>query len=429
MLKYSASFSVKNNAKDSAAPVRLRISFNSNRPELYTGVLVKPSEWDKETQRLFNRKDPRNKELSAKEAIIDDIFKEYDVVHKRFPTTEEVIDRFNVHKGKTKAKENNPLLQDVFVEFIDNSSQKNQWKVGRIKKYDGLKNHFCMFNRDLRINSITEDTLLKLIKYYQTGPIDYKTGKKKPPHRNTTVQKNMLDFMALLKWASKKKIYTGDLHDTFEPTFKGTAGDLKELVYLEWNELSEMYYKDFGSDRLNHVRDVFAFCCFTGQRFSDVKTLQHSDIREGYFLNTTEKTIDPLRIDLNDYSSEILDRYKDFRQPLPIISHDKTNEYIKEIGQIMEWNDLISEVYFVGEKRFDVTYHKKDVISTHAGRRTFVVNAIKMNIPTIVVRSWTGHKDERAMKPYTKILNEHKAEEMKKFNFKTPPQIPPPEEI
>lgn len=241
-------------------------------------------------------------------------------------------------------------------------------------------------------------------------------------HRNTTVEKNMLDFMAILKWASKKKIYNGDLHNTFEPTFKGTSGDLKELVYLEWNELIAMYEKDFGSDRLNHVRDVFAFCCFTGQRFSDVKTLQHSNIRDGYFLNTTEKTIDPLRINLNDYSAEILSRYKHLPQPLPIISHDKTNEYIKEIGELMEWNSPVNEVYFIGEKRCDQTYLKKDVISTHAGRRTFVVNAIRMDIPTVVVRSWTGHKDERAMKPYTKILDEHKAEHMSKFNKRSTPE-------
>lgn len=422
MLKYSVKLSIKNNSEDKLTPIRARVSFNSIRPEIYTGILVKPSEWD---GLKIIVKDKRQVDLAKCISAIDDIFSDFEVNKKRFPTNEEFINRFNEIKGKGKPKEDNQLLQSVFVDFMNNSSQKNQWKPGRIKKYEGLKNHFFMFDKELRINSITEETLLKVIKYFQSGPVGFKTGKKKAAHRNTTVEKNMMDFMAVLKWGSKRKIYNGDLHNTFEPTFKGTSGDLKELVYLEWNELIDMFEKDFGSDRLNHVRDVFAFCCFTGQRFSDVKTLQHSDIRDGYFLNTTEKTIDPLRINLNDYSEEILSRYKNFPKPLPIISHDKTNEYIKEIGEIMEWNTPVNEVFFIGEKRYDQTYLKKDVLSTHAGRRTFVVNAIRLDIPTVVVRSWTGHKDERAMKPYTKILDEHKAEHMRKFNkINTPENTP-----
>lgn len=411
MLKYSVKHSIKNNLQDKLTPVRVRISFNSLRPEIYSGVLVKPSEFNSNKVSAEQKR-----KLNRISAIIDDIFLHFEANEKRFPTVEELKNEFAVKTDKSKPIDDNPLLQDVFKEFMNNQSQIKQWKSGRIKSYEAILHHIYMYDKNLRVNSISENTLLGMIRYFQTAPKNYRTGKKMLPHRNTTVEKNIYDFLSVLKWAAKKKIYKGDLHDTFAPTFKGTSGELKEVVYLEWNELLEMFNKDFGSERLNHVRDVFAFCCFTGQRFSDVKSLQHSDIRDGYFLNTTEKTIEPLRIDLNDYSAEILSRYKNFLQPLPIISHDKTNQYIKEIAEIMEWNTPVSEVYFVGEKRHDVTYMKKDVLSTHAGRRTFVVNALKMNIPSIVVRSWTGHKDERAMKPYTKIVDELKSEQMKKFN-------------
>lgn len=149
----------------------------------------------------------------------------------------------------------------------------------------------------------------------------------------------------------------------------------------------KLFYYGFGNDRLNKVRDVFCFCCFTGVRFSDVKKIRREDIRDNYMLVTTEKTIDPLRIDLNDYALNILGNYNNDENPLPIISQDKTNKYIKEIGEILEFSTPITEVYFVGEKRHTKTHIKKEVLSTHAGRRTFVVNALKMNIPTIVIRS------------------------------------------
>ena len=423
MLKYSVKFSIKKNSLDQNTPVRMRVSFNSVRPEIYTGISVKPSEWDIITARTYLRNDRRNSELNKIESLIDAIFKEFDVLHDRYPTPEELREVWNLKRNKKKAKENNPPVLEVISEFLKHNAVSKQWTDRTLKSYEVIKNHWEMYGPDKRINDLKEKDLIGFILYFQNGPIDYRTKKKKPPHRNTTIEKNFSDFKFVLKWAAKQKVYKGDLHDSFEFVFKGTSGDLKEIVYLEWDELLAMYNKDFGSDRLNHVRDVFAFCCFTGQRFSDVKDLQHSDIRDGYFLNTTEKTIDPLRIDLNDYSKEILSRYKDFSQPLPLVSHDKTNEYLKEIGEIMEWNNPVSEVYFVGEKRYSKTHLKKDVISTHAGRRTFVVNALKMNIPSIVVRSWTGHKDERAMKPYIKIVDALKSEHMMKFN--RTPENPP----
>lgn len=426
MLKYSVKFSIKKNSQDKNTPVRMRVSFNSFRPELYTGISVKPSEWDDLTSRTILKNDLRNSELNKIELIVEAIFKEYDVLKDRYPTLDEFKEAWNLKRKRKKAKEDNPLFLDVFNDFIKRNAVSKQWNDRTLKSYEVIKKHWEMYAPEKRINDLKEKDLIGFILYFQNGPIDYRTKKKKSPHRNTTIEKNFSDFKFVLKWAAKQKVYKGNLHDDFEFVFKGTSGDLKEIVFLEWDELLAMFYKDFGSDRLNHVRDVFAFCCFTGQRFSDVKDLQHSDIRDGYFLNTTEKTIDPLRIDLNDYSKEIISRYKDFPQPLPLVSHDKTNEYLKEIGKLMEWNDPVSEVYFVGEKRYSKTHLKKDVISTHAGRRTFVVNALKMNIPSIVVRSWTGHKDERAMKPYIKIVDELKSEHMKKFN-RTPEN--PPDKI
>ena len=423
MLKYSLKFSIKKNETDASTPIRLRVSFNSVRPEVYTGISVKPSEWDSTSSRTKSKSDRRNTELKKIESVIDNIFNEYEILHNRYPTIDEFKNAWNLKRNKKSAKEENPLLLDVFEEFIKHNAVSKQWTDGTYKSYISIKNHWEMYAPEVKINNLTEKKLIGFILYFQTAPIDFKTKKKKKPHRNTTIEKNISDFKFVLKWAFKQKIYTGDLHETFEFVFKGTSGDLKEIIYLEWDELIEMYCRDFGSERLNHVRDVFAFCCFTGQRFSDVKKLRHSDIRDGYFINTTEKTIDPLRIDLNDYSAEILSRYKDSPRPLPIISHDKTNAYLKEIGEIMEWDSPISEVFFIGEKRFTKTYLKREVISTHAGRRTFVVNALKMNIPSIVVRSWTGHKDERAMKPYIKIVDELKSEQMRKFN-RTPNNPP-----
>lgn len=71
------------------------------------------------------------------------------------------------------------------------------------------------------------------VQYFQERPINHRTNKKGKPHRNTTVKKNILDFKTMLLWASDKKYYSRDLHNTFNPIFKGTSGDLKKIIYLE----------------------------------------------------------------------------------------------------------------------------------------------------------------------------------------------------
>ncbi|MEJ8582542.1 integrase catalytic domain-containing protein [Riemerella anatipestifer] len=414
MLKYSVKFSIKNNKDDEPTPLRLRVSFNASRLELYPRIMIKPSQFDSVRQ-VIKGDTIAKKKMSKITAHIDTIFEKYDYEKNRYPTPNELKEEFKSIFNKNTLEKKDTLL-DIFDLFIEHASTLKQWSEGTRKSYISIKNHWAQYMPNRKINELSEKDLMGFVQYFQEGPINHRTKKKGKPHRNTTVEKNISDFKTMLLWASDKKYYSGDLHDTFKPIFKGTSGDLKEIIYLEWEELMKLFYYDFGNDRLNKVRDVFCFCCFTGVRFSDVKKIRREDIRDNYMLVTTEKTIDPLRIDLNDYALNILGNYNNDENPLPIISQDKTNKYIKEIGEILEFNTPITEVYFVGEKRHTKTHIKKEVLSTHAGRRTFVVNALKMNIPTIVIRSWTGHKDERAMKPYIKIVDELKSAEMNKFN-------------
>ena len=56
------------------------------------------------------------------------------------------------------------------------------------------------------------------------------------------------------------------------------------------------------------------------------------------------------------------------------------------------------------------------VLGTHAGRRTFICNALSMGIPDDIVMKWTGHSDYTAMKPYIDIAQAEKSKAMAKFN-------------
>ena len=225
-----------------------------------------------------------------------------------------------------------------------------------------------------------------------------------------------------LRWAHNNGYYRGKSHDTFRPKFKGISPESKEVIYLSTDELEKMRKYEFGTKykALERVRDVFLFCCYTGLRYSDVAKLKKTDLRKNSIHIVTQKTIDGLDIEYNRYSQEILDKYKDVKftggTALPVISNQKMNDQLKVIGEMSKIDAPVRVVFFRGNERVEEVYYKWQLLTTHCGRRTFVVTALQLGIPAEVIMRWTGHSSYNAMKPYVKIVDRLKKESMSKFD-------------
>ena len=92
------------------------------------------------------------------------------------------------------------------------------------------------------------------------------------------------------------------------------------------------------------------------------------------------------------------------------------NEHLHEAAEIAGLDELVSVVSYSGSERKEVVVPKYAVLTTHCGRRTFIVNALRLGIPASVIMEWTGHSDYKAMKPYIKIVDAAKAENMARFD-------------
>ena len=151
-----------------------------------------------------------------------------------------------------------------------------------------------------------------------------------------------------------------------------------------------------------------------------MRNLKRSDIVDGVINLTTVKTHDKIAIELNDYSKAILDKYEGMVFPggtaLPVISNQKMNDYLKELAELAGLNAPVTQIYYKNGERIEETKPKYSVIGTHAGRRTFICNALSMGIPADIVMKWTGHSDYAAMKPYIDIAQSEKSKAMDKFN-------------
>lgn len=428
-MKYSVKFSIKNNINDTLTPVRVRVSYNSIRTELYIKTLVKPSEWNKELSMVNIKSDRRNTEIARYESIIDSIFTEYNVIKKRFPTPEELKEEFSKRTGGKNQKRKTPdtiPLYELKEIHIESESESKQWSNNTIKNHKKLINHLKHFFKSKSVNDVTEKSVADFLKYLQTKPLD-KNGKETEPHKNTSLKRIWRDLKQTLIWASKQGYYLGDVHEKFKPRFKGADEKLSDVIFLTWAEINKMYEHTFKDDLLNDVKDVYCFCAFSSLRFSDVQKLKKSHIRNNSFVVATEKTTEPLIIELNDYTKAILKKYKDYEHPqglaLPIHCMKFYNKKIKLIGEQLGFDEQVREAYYIGNKFHETVYKKWQLLSSHSARRTFIVNAITLGIPVEVIIKWTGHKDYDAMKPYIKIVDELKKKEMSKFNI-TPKNTP-----
>ena len=367
-----------------SVPIRMRVIYASQRIEFTTGYRIDVAKWDADKQRVKNGCTNKlkqsaseiNADLLKYYTEIQNVFKEFEV-QEAMPTTQQLKDAFNLRMKDTSEDQEDVKISfwEVFDEFVKECGNQNNWTESTYEKFAAVKNHLKEFKEDLTFEYFNEFGLNEYVNFLRD----------KKDMRNSTIGKQMGFLKWFLRWSFKK--------DYQIP---------KDKQYLE------------------RVRDVFLFCCFTSLRYSDVRNLKRSDVKSDHIEVTTVKTADSLSIELNKYSKAILEKYKDIHfenhMALPVISNQKMNDYLKELGELAEINEPIRETYYKGNERIDEVTPKYALLSTHAGRRTFICNALALGIPAQVVMKWTGHSDYKAMKPYIDIADDIKANAMNKFN-------------
>jgi site-specific recombinase XerD len=186
-----------------------------------------------------------------------------------------------------------------------------------------------------------------------------------------------------------------------------------DIIYLTESELLNLYYLEGLAKTQEYVRDNFCFGCFTGLRFSDISRISKENIKGDFLEIVTQKTKDFIKIPLNDFAKQIIEKYSG---GLPrSISNQKTNDILKEIGEIAELNEVVVKRKFKGVKVIEVCEPKHKLLSTHAARRTFVTLSLEKGMRPETVMSITGHKDYATFKKYIKLTDNVRLLEMNKI--------------
>ncbi|CAI2768566.1 site-specific integrase [Flavobacterium collinsii] len=203
---------------------------------------------------------------------------------------------------------------------------------------------------------------------------------------NNTTLKYIANFKKIVIRAIDKEII---LKDPFK-NFKGRKTKMvkKPLTTQELYELERHY---FTTDRLNVVRDVFVFQCYTGLAYIDAYKLRRADIKDGidgnlWIMSERQKTNSPTNVPLLPQALKIIEKYKDHPicvqrgTVLPVSSNQKMNEYLKEIAILCG---------------FPFT------LNTHMARRTFGSTVtLNNNVPINVVKEMLGHSSVKQTEAY-----------------------------
>lgn len=428
-MRYSVRYNLSTNRGSpisKPAHIRLRLSWAGQRLEMSTGIRIAPSHWQTALQRAkpsyFDRHTLTsgtdiNSELAEIEAFVASIFRKH-TEQRTSPTHAALRRELSRYLSGELDGSHHDIYHYIDI-FVSTMSRRNTWSTATVSKFRQLTDHLRSWNARCTLDDLDEEGLQSFLQHlFDTGL------------RNTTAAKTIAMLRWFLRWAHQHGHTDRTDYETFRPHLRGTDGNSHTIVYLDWHELMDIYHHDFGTAHadLAATRDIFCLGCFTGLRYSDLSTLRKADIHADHISVVTHKTADGLHIELNDYSRAILDRYKDYRHPrnlaLPIPSNAAMNRQLKEIGLLCCVTAPVRTVHYVRDQRIEQEQPKWKLLTTHCARRTFVVHALRLGIPAEVIMKWTGHSGYSSMKPYVAIVDELKAQQMRKFNV-PPPDLPP----
>lgn len=188
-----------------------------------------------------------------------------------------------------------------------------------------------------------------------------------------------------------------------------------DAIYLNTDQLETILQLDLSKSKsLENARDLFLVGCWTGLRFSDFSELSNRDVIKGDFIHIkTQKTGASVAIPILPPLKEIMNRYKDQTENgLPhSISNQKLNAYIKEIGKIAGFDQIVEVTKPTAGSRKTIKVPFYQLITTHTARRSFATNMYRIyKLPPATIMKVTGHKSEAVFFKYIRITPEENAQ-------------------
>lgn len=410
----NAHFKLKEPKSDEPTLILLKAYFNNQRFVYSTKEYINPELWDSENERPIEDKATIDKaarvnplirqklnntaiQLKSFEVELDKAYS-YLVKQGVLITPSEMKKQLDLEfRKQPEKKEAQIRFHDVFTEFLE--AKKNDYAYRTLQKYKTLQATLIDFEKDsgYPIGFETID-LVFYDKFFA-----YLLGKEKAGNKkgllNDTIGKYFACLKVFMQWSLDRQKHSS-LAFTHKD-FKAIKSKDLDIVTLSVEEFNMLYNLDLSSNpRLEKVRDVFCFAVFVGQRWSDIESLRKEDINDNWWIFEASKTGKETKVPFDGWSLPALKILEKYDYKLPIISQQKFNDYIKEVGKLAKLNRKVEIKRKSGTKDIITAKPLYDFMSSHMARRSCVTILLEMGVPPTTVKILTKHSDFNTLMRY-----------------------------
>ncbi len=274
-------------------------------------------------------------------------------------------------------------LVDEFLKHLRLKCKAAELTERRYRKYEVAIEHF------FELNTIHPDMLVAEIKNQHI--LDYKHQMIANNYQNATVSGWLQCLKSVFLFGVRNDFIKSNPFFGFK-----ISKNSKNVRFLTEEEVERIKHKELPNSRLERVRDLFLFQCFTALSYCDMALLEPKDFQsndEGiqYLRKRRKKTGIEFFIVLLPEALEIAKKY-DYR--LPLISNERYNSYLKELGTLCE---------------IDKPMH------SHVGRHTAATYLLNKSVPMEMVAKVMGHSTTKQTRFYAKLLDKTIFDEFKKL--------------
>lgn len=377
------------------APISLRITVNGVRVELSTGRKVEPQKWNNKQQRAIGRSEAARTLNDYLDGLETTVRRNYNSLSDaQMDITAEVLkDMLNGKNSKDYTlisvfEKNNKLIkQEEGSRYTSDTIKRYEISIKRLKAF---LNKECKV-KDIKLDDLNHGFMRKYEIFLRT---EYKCD-------HNTVMKYLKHLKKVIHFAMAMEYIDKDPFFQYKTAYKEV-----NRGFLTTEELSRIENKTFRIKRLDQVKDVFLFVCYTGLSYSDLKFLTQNNISKGidgksWIVYERKKTGVQARIPLLPKALQILRKYQNDpkcvaeNKVLPIKSNQKLNAYLSEIAELCE-----------------IDKH----ITMHLGRHTFATTVTLTNdVPIETVSKMLGHTSLKTTQIYSKVVDTKVSNDMNKL--------------
>ncbi|MEM7487410.1 MAG: site-specific integrase [Bacteroidota bacterium] len=377
---------------DGMVTVYARITVNGKRAELSLGRRVDEQRWDSRGGRLRGTTMEVSKFNRFLDTVKNRCFEIYDTLLRDHQDISATIIK-NIYLGK-EGKE--WMVLEIFQNHNDEMENLlgKGFTKGTLQRYKAAYKHISEY---IQHNYQRNDIPVRRVDHKFITGLEYFLKSKRNCEHNTAI-KYIVNFKKIIRIAYANEWINRDPFFHWKASWK-----TKEKQFLTQAELDTLQNKRSFLPRLDLVRDIFVFCCYTGLAYADVKQLRQEDIIIGvdgyrWIKMARKKTKAISSIPLLPPAEAIIEKYSehpyvlDGKGVLPVLTNQKSNAYLKEIADVCGINKNLT---------------------THLARHTFATTVtLSKGISISTVSKMLGHRSLKTTQIYAKVLDRKIANEM-----------------